>query len=100
MITAEPAQLNAFLRKIFINFYSPGQREFSKFEIESEFTKPMTKNLKKLVKNDRMSDVKHELECAIEELYALFFCDHVTKVKEVAWLNAKEQNMPETRLEN
>ncbi len=47
-----------------------------------------------------MSEVKHELECAIEELYALFFCDHVTKVKEVGWLNAKEHNMPETRLEN
>lgn len=36
----------------------------------------------------------------IEDLYALFFCDHVTKVKEIAWLNAKEQNMSESRLEN
>lgn len=93
-ITSPPAELNAYLKKKFINFYSMHEKNCIKFEIESEFTKSMTKHLRKLILRDQLSEVKHELECAIEELYALFYCDHATKVKEMPWLNAKVPDMP------
>lgn len=37
--------------------------------------------MRKFISRERLSDVKYELDSAIEELYALFFCDHATKVK-------------------
>jgi hypothetical protein len=54
----------------------------------------MTKHLKKLIHRDQLSEVKYELECAIEEIYAFFYCDHATKVKEMPWLNAKVHEIP------
>ena len=48
-IAAPTEELNAYLARIFINFYSVKERPNTKFEIESEFSKQMTRHFKKLL---------------------------------------------------
>ena len=41
-----------------------------------------------------------EIESAIEEMYALFWVEHATKVREVPLLNSRVSEMQHARLEN
>nr|BAJ97625.1 predicted protein [Hordeum vulgare subsp. vulgare] len=47
----------------------------------------MTKKIKLLLQSDHSNEVEKEVESIINQLYALYHCEHATKVKEMPWLN-------------
>ena len=76
------------------------ERANTKYEIESEFSKTMARHFKRLLSKNSTKEVQVEIESAIEEMYAMFWAEHSTKVREVPLLNGRVSEMPETRLEN
>ncbi len=88
---------------MFINFYSfiESERDNLSFEMELELTKTMNAELKKLVMLSKFAEVRAVIENAMGELYAIFYADHTTKVKEMNWMNhLVPEAVKEGRLDN
>lgn len=60
----------------------------------------MANKLKVLLTLDQSSEVEKIIENMIGDLYALYYCEHATKGKEMGWLSKKVKDAPKARLEN
>ncbi len=61
----------------------------------------MNVELKNLVMMGKINEVRFLLENSMGELYAIYYSDHTTKVKEMSWMNnLVPDSIPEGRLDN
>ena len=56
--------------------------------------------MKGWLSNEDRQSVRRYVQTAVEDLYALFYADHSTKVREIGWMDSQCPAYPGARLEN